>query len=83
MKALDTSEATAFCTRRRLVDGGFEGVLARKHPPNSTRPRILDGAERSVRHICQRYQPVGTRERDTQSLSILSFTRCSVADMCV
>jgi hypothetical protein len=76
VKALDTSEATAFRTRRRLVDGGFEGILARKHPPNSTRPRILDGAAEAKlialvyspppkgtlgRHIRQRYQHVDTR----------------------
>src|SRR4249919_3681479 len=44
VKALDTSEATVFRTRQRLVEEGFEGVLARKHSPNSARRRIFDGA---------------------------------------
>src|SRR5450631_2097839 len=43
VKALDTSEATVFRTRQRLVEEGFEGVLARKHSPNSARRRIFDG----------------------------------------
>src|ERR1700688_4259811 len=44
VKALDTSEATVSRTRQRLVEEGFEGVLARKHSPNSARRRIFDGA---------------------------------------
>jgi hypothetical protein len=43
VKALDTSEATVFRTRQRLVEEGFEEVLARKHSPNSARRRIFDG----------------------------------------
>src|ERR1700693_6133158 len=43
VKALDTSEATVLRTRQRLVEEGFEGVLARKHSPNSARRRIFDG----------------------------------------
>ena len=43
VKALDTSEATVFRTRQRLVEEGFEGVLARKHSPNSARRQIVDG----------------------------------------
>jgi hypothetical protein len=31
VKALDTSEATVFRTRQRLVEEGFEGVLAPEH----------------------------------------------------
>jgi Homeodomain-like domain len=42
--ALDTSQATVFRTRQRLVEEGFEGVLARKHSPNSARRQIFDGA---------------------------------------
>ena len=42
--ALDTSIATVERTRRRLVEDGFEAVLARKYNPNSARPRIFDGA---------------------------------------
>ena len=44
VKALDTSEATVFRTRQRLVEEGFESVPARKHSPNSARRRIFDGA---------------------------------------
>jgi hypothetical protein len=43
VKALDTSAATVFRTRQRLVEEGFDGVLARKHSPNSARRRIFDG----------------------------------------
>ena len=42
--ALDTSIATIERTRRRMVEEGFEAVLRRKYNPNSTRPRIFDGA---------------------------------------
>ena len=38
------SPATIYRTRQRLVEEGFEAVLARKHSPNSARPRIFDGA---------------------------------------
>ena len=44
VKALDVSPATIYRTRQRLVEEGFEAVLARKHSPNSARPRIFDGA---------------------------------------
>ncbi len=44
VKALDVSPATIYRTRQRLVEDGFEAVLARKHSPNSARPRIFDGA---------------------------------------
>ena len=42
--ALDTSLSTIYRTRQRLVEEGFEASLARKHSPNSARPRIFDGA---------------------------------------
>jgi hypothetical protein len=29
---------------QRLAEEGFEAILARKHSPNSARPRIFDGA---------------------------------------
>ena len=35
VKALDVSPATIYRTRQRLVEEGFEAVLARKHSPNS------------------------------------------------
>ena len=44
VKALDTSPATVARTRQRLVEEGFDAVLARKHSPNSARKRIFDGA---------------------------------------
>jgi transposase len=44
VKALDVSPATIYRTGQRLVEEGFEAVLARKHSPNSARPRIFDGA---------------------------------------
>jgi transposase len=44
VEALDVSPATIYRTRQRLVEEGFEAVLARKHSPNSARPRIFDGA---------------------------------------
>lgn len=42
--ALETSLATVARTRQQLVEEGVEGVLARKHSPNSARKRIFDGA---------------------------------------
>ena len=35
VKALDVGAATIYRTRQRLVEEGFEAVLARKHSPNS------------------------------------------------
>jgi Homeodomain-like domain len=43
VKALDTSQGTLLRTRQRLVEEGFEGLLARKHSPDSPRPKIFDG----------------------------------------
>ena len=43
-QALDTSVDTVARTRQQMVEEGFEAVLARKHSPNSARPRIFDGA---------------------------------------
>jgi len=42
--ALDTSIDTIACTRQRLVEGGLDAALTRKHSPNSARRRIFDGA---------------------------------------
>ncbi len=43
-EALDTSIATIVRARQQLVEGGLDGVLTRKHSPNSARKRIFDGA---------------------------------------
>jgi transposase len=43
-EALDTSVATIERTRRQFVEEGFEAALTHKYNPNSTRPRIFDGA---------------------------------------
>src|SRR3984893_17106839 len=42
--ALETSVDTVARTRQRLVEEGFQAALIRKHPPNSARRRIFDGA---------------------------------------
>jgi len=42
--ALDTSIDTIARTRQRLVEGGLDAALTRKHSPNSARRRIFDGA---------------------------------------
>ena len=42
--ALDTSVNNVSRTRQQLVEEGFEATLKRKYNPNSTRPRIFDGA---------------------------------------
>jgi transposase len=43
-EALDTSINNIGRLRRRLVEEGLDGALARKYNPNSARPRIFDGA---------------------------------------
>ena len=43
-EALDTSVNNIGRLRRRLVEEGLDGALARKYNPNSARPRIFDGA---------------------------------------
>jgi hypothetical protein len=43
-EAPDTSVDTICRTRQRLVEGGIDAALTRKHSPNSARPRIFDGA---------------------------------------
>ena len=43
-EALDTSVATIERTRRQFAEEGFEAALTHKYNPNSTRPRIFDGA---------------------------------------
>ena len=42
--ALDASIDTIARTRQRLVEGGLDAALTRKHSPNSARRRIFDGA---------------------------------------
>jgi homeodomain-containing protein len=42
--ALGTSIDTIARTRQRLVEGGLDAALTRKHSPNSARRRIFDGA---------------------------------------
>jgi hypothetical protein len=45
-QALNTSLATIARTRQQLFEESFDAVLTRKHPPNSTRKPIFDGAAR-------------------------------------
>lgn len=42
VEALDTS-ATVERTRQRLVEGGVDAALVRRHSANSARPRVFDG----------------------------------------
>ena len=42
--AWDISVNTVSGARRQLVEEGFEATLVRKYNPNSSRPRIFDGA---------------------------------------
>lgn len=43
-EALDTSVDTVARTRQRLVEGGVDAALTRRHSPRSARKRIFDGA---------------------------------------
>ena len=43
-EALDTSVANIERTRRQFMEDGFESALTHNYNPNSTRPRIFDGA---------------------------------------
>ena len=58
VKALDTSEATVFRTRQRLVEEGFEGVLAANIPElggnvwASTPEALLDQPLARAEHGC-------------------------------
>ena len=43
VEALDTSISTVERTRQRLVEGGVDGALTRRHSANSARARVFDG----------------------------------------
>ena len=66
--ALDTSVATIFRTRQRLVEDGFDGALKRKHSPRSARPRIFDGASEAKLIALTCSQPPKGRARWTLKL---------------
>lgn len=66
--ALETSPDTVARTRRRLVEEGLEGALARKHSPNSARKRIFDGEAEARLIALTRSEPPPGRARWTLSL---------------
>lgn len=43
VEALDTSTSTVERTRQRLVEGGVDAALIRRHSANSARARVFDG----------------------------------------
>jgi len=43
VEALDTSISTVERTRQRLVEGGVDAALIRRHSANSARKRVFDG----------------------------------------
>jgi len=43
VEALDTSISTVERTRQRLVEGGVDAALTRRHSANSARKRVFDG----------------------------------------
>jgi hypothetical protein len=68
VKALDTSLATVARTRQRLVEEGFDAVLARKHSPNSARKRLFDGAAEAKLIALACSEPPRGRSRWTLAL---------------
>jgi hypothetical protein len=68
VKALDTSLATVARIRQRLVEEGFEAVLARKHSPNSARKRVFDGAAEAKLIALACSEPPQGRSRWTLAL---------------
>src|ERR1700692_1653566 len=66
--ARDVRPATIYRTRQRLVEEGFEAVLARKHSPNSARPRIFDGAAEAKLIALACSEPPKGRSRWTLAL---------------
>ena len=68
VKALDTSLATVARTRQRLVEEGFDAVLARKHSPNSARRRLFDGAAEAKLIALACSEPPKGRSRWTLAL---------------
>jgi hypothetical protein len=68
VKALDTSLATVARTRQRLVEEGFDAVLARKHSPNSARKRVFDGAAEAKLIALACSEPPKGRSRWTLAL---------------
>ena len=68
VKALDTSLATVARIRQRLVEEGFDAVLARKHSPNSARKRVFDGAAEAKLIALACSEPPKGRSRWTLAL---------------
>ena len=68
VQALDTSLATVARIRQRLVEEGFDAVLARKHSPNSARKRIFDGTAEAKLIALACSEPPKGRSRWTLSL---------------
>jgi Homeodomain-like domain len=68
VKALDTSLATVARTRQRLVEQGFDAVLARNHSPNSARRRLFDGAAEAKLIALACSEPPRGRSRWTLAL---------------
>lgn len=68
VKALDTSLATVARIRQRLVEEGFDGVLVRKHSPNSARKRVFDGAAEAKLIALACSEPPKGRSRWTLAL---------------
>jgi hypothetical protein len=68
VEALDTSLATVARTRQRLVEEGFDAVLARKHSPNPARGRVFDGAAEAKLIALACSEPPKGRSRWTLAL---------------
>jgi transposase len=68
VKALDISLATVARIRQRLVEQGFDAVLARKHSPNSARRRLFDGAAEAKLIALACSEPPRGRSRWTLAL---------------
>ena len=68
VQTLDTSVATVARIRQRLVEEGFDAVLARKHSPNSARKRIFDGAAEAKLIALACSEPPKGRSRLTLNL---------------
>ena len=78
--ALDTSVNTVARTRQRLVEEGFEAVLARKHSPASARPRIFDGASEAKLIALASSDPPKGRVRWTLKLLESAVVELNIVD---
>src|SRR3954453_13110457 len=67
-EALDTSIDTVARTRQRLLEGGVDAPLTRKHSPRSARKRVFDGVAEAKLIALACSEPPKGRRRGTAEL---------------